>query len=226
MQILKKLWSYLVTGFFVLFPIGISIFIVWKLLQYIVSSTPSLSEQLPTFWIGLLILILVTMLTGILAKNYFGKKLIELINAIIVSIPILNKIFRAIQQIMDIVMKPPQNYLGEVVIVESVNENCWSLGFVMSRETGEISEAAGQKVVGVFIPTSPNPTKGSLLYVPESKVKKVTINTDVAMRIILSSGLVSNAKTDHLNLRTRSLGEVVRGWRAHKNLQMSVDPRD
>jgi uncharacterized membrane protein len=226
MKILKKLWSYLVTGFFVLFPIGVSVFIIWKILQYIVRSTPYLSEQLPTFWIGLLILLLITLITGILAKNYFGKKLIELINAIIVSIPILHKIFRAVQQIMDIVMKPPQDYLGEVVIVESDNEKSWSLGFVMSREASEISEAAGQNVIGVFMPIAPNPTKGILMYVPESKVRKVKIKTEVAMRIIVSSGLISNAKTDNLNLRIRSLGEVLRGWRAHKDMRMSVDPRD
>lgn len=227
-SLLKQFRSYLVAGTFVLLPVVMSVFILWKLFQWLDNVFPSMTGiEFPVMGLGVAVVLSIVMLTGIVAKNYIGKRLIELGNAIIVSIPILNKVFLAIQQIMDVMLKPQKNFLGEVVLVEYPKEDSWALGFVTSRETAEISSAIGEKLICVYVPTTPNPTSGFMLYVPESKAIKVNMSTEIAIKAIVSAGLVSSAKTDVLNTPEGNLADFIRKWKTRKRLKkMAMDPRD
>lgn len=225
---LKKMGSYFFTGFFVLLPLVVSAIILRELFHWLDRVVPSVTGlEFPVTGIGALVIVLVILLTGIVTKNYFGKKVIEIGNAVIISIPILNKVFIAVQQIMDIMLKPQKNFLGEVVVVEYPTEGSWALGFVTSRETSEISVAAGAPLICVYIPSTPNPTTGITLYVPESKVVKVDLSAEIVVKASVSGGLVSSATTDVMKSQDRTLGDVLRQWNARKaRKKVGVDPRD
>jgi len=215
----KNLRSYFVTGVFVLFPLVLSIYIIWKIFQFIDNVFPALTGiDLPVMGLGVVIFFLLILLVGMVAKNYAGKKIIEAGNSIIASIPVLNKVFIAVQQIMDVVLKPQKNFLGEVVLVEYPKEDSWTIGFVTSRETFEISDSIGETVICVYVPTTPNPTSGFMLYVPEHKVKKVNLSTEIAIKAIVSAGLVSSAKSDIVTPQELNFGDVLRKWRNKKKI--------
>ena len=144
-----------------------------------------------------------------------------------VSIPVLNKVFLAVQQIMDVVLKPQKNFLGEVVMVEYPKDDSWTIGFVTSRETSEISASIGETLICVYVPTTPNPTSGFMLYVPEYKLKKVDLSTELAIKAVVSAGLVSSAKSDIVSPQELNFSEVLRKWKNRKEYRNVIfDPRD
>ncbi len=224
--LIKKFRTYFVAGMVVLLPIVLSTFIIFKLFQWLDNVFPSITGiELPSPGLGALVIIITILFTGIIAKNFIGKKIIELGNAIIASIPVLSKIFLVVQQIMDVMIKPQKNFFGEVVVVEYPKEDSWTLGFVTSKDTPEISESVGEKTICVYVPTTPNPTSGFMLYIPEYKVKKVNLSTEMAVKAIVSAGIVSSGRTDCTTTPERSLGEVLRKWKARKK-SLIFDPRD
>lgn len=215
--ILKKFRSNLVAGAFVLLPVILSILVIYKLFQWLDNVLPSMiGIELPV-GVGVLAIISITLFTGIIAKNYLGKKLIKFGNALIVSIPGLNKIFLTIQQIMDMMLNPQKNFLNEVVVVEYPKEDSWCIGFVTSRETSEISDAIGNKMICVYVPTTPNPTSGFMLYVPESKVVKIDMSAELAIKAIVSAGMVSSSKSDHSSKSDTNLAELIKKWKVSKS---------
>lgn len=228
MTIGKNLRSYFVTGIFVLLPLVLSLFIIWKIFQFIDNVFPTLTGiDLPGMGLGVVIFFMLILLVGMVAKNYAGKKIIEIGNAIIVSIPVLNKVFLAVQQIVDVVLKPQKNFLGEVVMVEYPKEDSWTIGFVTSKETPEISEAIGEQLLCVYVPTTPNPTSGFMLYVSERKTRKVNISTEIAIKAVVSAGLVSSSKTEISSTQEQNLSEVLRRWKMRKETRAVIfDPRD
>lgn len=224
----KNVRSYFVTGIFVLFPLVLSLYIIWKIFQFIDNVFPALTGiDLPVMGLGVVIFFMLILLVGMVAKNYAGKKIIEVGNSIVVSIPVLNKVFLAVQQIMDVVLKPQKNFLGEVVLIEYPKEDSWTIGFVTSRETPEISDSIGETLICVYVPTTPNPTSGFMLYVPEHKIKKVNLSTEMAIKAVVSAGLVSSAKSDIANTQELNFGDVLRKWRNRKDYREVIfDPRD
>ena len=109
----KNIRSYFVTGIFVLFPLVLSIYIIWKIFQFVDNVFPALTGiDLPVMGLGVVIFFVLILVVGMVAKNYAGKKIIEVGNSIIVSIPVLNKVFLAVQQIMDVVLKPQKKFSG------------------------------------------------------------------------------------------------------------------
>jgi uncharacterized membrane protein len=227
-KFIKKTVSYFITGTFVVLPLVVFAIILRELFHWLDRVFPSVTGlEFQVTGIGAIIIVLIILLTGIVTKNYFGKKVIEIGNAVIISIPILNKVFIAVQQIMDVMLKPQKNFLGEVVAIQYPTEGSWALGFVTSRETSEISMATGVPLICVYVPSTPNPTTGIVLYVPESKVVKVNLNAEIVVKASVSGGLVSSATTDIMKSQDRTLGDVLRQWNARKtSKKLCVDPRD
>ena len=214
----KNLRSYFVTGVF-MFPLVLSIYIIWKIFQFIDNVFPALTGiDLPVMGLGVVIFFLLILLVGMVAKNYAGKKIIEAGNSIIASIPVLNKVFIAVQQIMDVVLKPQKNFLGEVVLVEYPKEDSWTIGFVTSRETFEISDSI-ETVICVLCSYHPNPTSGFMLYVPEHKVKnKLEYGNSHKGHCFCRIG--SSAKSDIVTPQELNFGDVLRKWRNKKITEM------
>ena len=224
----KQLKTFLFTGIIVLAPTVVSVWVIMQLVFWIDNIIPKFFKVDFPFGIGLMIILSFSILIGMVAKNYVGKKLIEAVNALIVSVPILNKVFLIVQQIMDVATRPSKNFLGQVVVVEYPKEDSWCLGFVTSRDAPEISNALGEMMICVYVPTTPNPTSGFMLYVPEHKVRDVGINTDFAIKAIVSAGMVSSAKTSAGNNSDLNFAKFLKNWKNSKIRAKSVvnDPRD
>lgn len=134
------------------------------------------------------IAILLISIIGRFARNFFGKKLIEFADTFMLRVPLFNKIYGAIKQVNDAFTVGGTNSFKTVVLVEFPREGMYSLGFLTSEQNNEIQLKTPCKVVSVFIPTTPNPTSGFLLLVPEDKVTKLDMSVSDGVKYIVSLG--------------------------------------
>lgn len=187
----KQVRSNIIAGILLLIPLVLSIIILIKLFQWVDSVLPSIigADWIPG--LGVLVILAIAYSAGLTAKNFFGKKLINTGNAIIANIPILNKVYLAIQQIVDAATLSNKGLFERAVLIEFPRPGSFGLGFVTCDKNHEFSIKAGQKLVSVFVPTTPNPTSGFLLYIPENELIDLNLPVEAAIKLVVSGGILS-----------------------------------
>ena len=190
-RFVKQVRSNIIAGILLLIPLVLSIVILVKLFQWIDSALPGVfgAEWLPG--LGILVILVAAYFTGVAAKNFFGKKLISTANAIIVNIPILNKIYIAIQQLVDAATLSKKNLFDRAVLIEFPRRGSFGIGFITCENNKDFSAKTGQKMVSVFIPTTPNPTSGFLIYFPEEELIDLNLSVEAAIKLIVSGGILN-----------------------------------
>jgi uncharacterized membrane protein len=150
--------------------------------------------QGPMFWywslVALLMAVLLISLIGRLARNYFGKKIIEVMDVTMMRIPLFNKIYAAIKQVNEAFAGNKHSF-KTVVLVEFPGPGNYSIGFITNETQGEIQKKSGKNLIGVFIPTTPNPTSGFLILVPAENVTKLDMSVADGIKYIVSLGSIS-----------------------------------
>jgi uncharacterized membrane protein len=148
----------------------------------------------PMFWYwSLMALVLAVVLisaVGVLARYYIGKKIIDWTDRVLRRVPFLNKIYSAIKQVND-AFSGNKHSFKTVVLVEFPREGIYSIGFLPSEQRDEVQQKTREKVVCVFVPTTPNPTSGFLILVPEDKVTKLDMSVADGIKYIVSLGSLS-----------------------------------
>jgi len=146
------------------------------------------------FWYwSLLALILAVVListVGVLARYYIGKRMIEWLDTAMMNVPLLNKFYGAIKQVNE-AFAGNKNSFKTVVLVEFPREGMYSVGFLTSEQRAEMQQKTRENVVAVFIPTTPNPTSGFLVLVPEDKVTRLDMSVADGIKYIVSLGSIS-----------------------------------
>lgn len=183
-------------------PIGITIWLIYTFVSFVdrvikplVPARYNPESYLPFAipGMGLLIAILVLTLLGALAANIFGRSLLDMGERIVNAVPLIRNIYSALKQIVETVFQGQQNSFKEVVLVEYPMAGSYAVAFVASQGRGVIKSVVGKgdDVVGVFIPTTPNPTSGFLLFVPRSKAIALDLTVEEAAKLIISFGMVT-----------------------------------
>jgi uncharacterized membrane protein len=155
------------------------------------------------YWslIALLVAILLIGVAGRLARNYFGKKMIEWVERVLMHVPLLNKFYGAIRQVNEAFTAGKKDSFKTVVLVEFPREGIYSIGFITSEQHNEVQQKMREKVACVFIPTTPNPTSGFLILVPETQVIKLEMSVADAIKYIVSLGSISHGYTPPPSLK-------------------------
>ena len=148
----------------------------------------------PMYWywsmVALLLAIFLIGTIGLLARNYFGRKMIEWVDSALLRIPLLNKIYSATKQVNDAFSTANKSAFRTVALVEFPHPGVYAIGFITSDQQEEVQAKTGIKVVCVFVPATPNPTSGFLLMVPEAKVIKLEMSVPDAIKYIISLGAI------------------------------------
>jgi uncharacterized membrane protein len=204
----KQIRTNVVTGILVLLPVVTTAYVFYKFFVMVDSALPSfvhaLLPQFPERWvpgIGLILLLLLSYFVGLAAKNYVGKIIIDTGNALIARIPMLNKLYLGVQQILDAMVAQKKRAFERAVLVEYPKENSWCIAFVTADTSGEIPRKTGRELVSLFVPTTPNPTSGFLLFVPRDQVIDLEMSIETAIKLVMSAGMISAEninETDHL----------------------------
>jgi uncharacterized membrane protein len=127
---------------------------------------------------------------GLLARYYIGKRMIEWLDTAMMNVPLFNKFYGAIKQVNE-AFAGNKNSFKTVVLVEFPREGIYSVGFITSEQHAEVQQKTKGKVLCVFIPTTPNPTSGFLVLVPEEQVTKLDMSVAEGIKYIVSLGSIS-----------------------------------
>jgi uncharacterized membrane protein len=193
------------TGLALILPAAISLLVVLFLFGYISHITDNLLVFLPVTWthakrpngelgemywywswVALLLTVLFICLVGRFGRNYLGRKTLEWMDLALMRIPLLNKIYGTVKQVNQSLSSNKSSF-KQVVLVTFPHARSRSLAFV----TGEQKGLGPEKLISVFIPTTPNPTSGFLLLVPESEIIKLDISVADGIKFIISLGAIS-----------------------------------
>lgn len=154
--------------------------------------------QLLVYFISLVTMIIGTCLVGFTLKIVFFAKIIKKAKELFIKIPLIKQVYTTISQIIEVAVSDREKSYQKVVMVEYPRKGIYSIGFLTSEDNFLIGSAIGreEKVYNVFIPTSPNPTSGMFIVVPESEVKILDIKIDDAIKLIISGGVILPKKKE------------------------------
>ena len=188
-----------VAGMLIALPI-VATFIILEFLINLIDSfvvpllPPSLRPEtyldyaVPGF--GLIILVVFLTLVGAVATNFLGKFFVDVTDRVLTRVPIVRSVYSVFKQIRDVFQSNTAGQYKEIAMVEYPREGSWVIGFVAGAVKGEMRQRLGENYVGIFVPTTPNPTSGFLLYVAESKLIRLSMSVEEGAKIIFSGGLV------------------------------------
>lgn len=208
-QYFRLLRFYLVTGLLVWMPLIVTVWLTWWLFKNVGLGLENLIESgygflnrlgedykilafLPNVdyfkGSGFLIALLLFLTTGFLTRNLVGRRLIRAGERILHRIPFISRVYRAVGQIRDVFVNRDGTVFQQVCLVQYPRKGIYAVAFITSREQGIVQEAIGQEMISVFLPTTPNPTSGFLLYLSPSDVTVLDISVEEAMKLIISGG--------------------------------------
>lgn len=191
-----SLKRYFLTGLLVITPIWGTILILKTLFVTVDSilGTALADLVLPDYYfpgLGIMALVLLILLAGVLATNFFGRRMVRRWEEFLDGVPIVRGIYATLKSMMDIFSFKQREKYDKVVMIQFPKNGSYCLAFVTGETREEIQSLAPEPLVHVFVPTSPNPTSGYFLLVPETEVVPVEMSVEEAMKLIVSGGFYS-----------------------------------
>ena len=187
--------NYFITGLVVLIPIGFTLYLskfLISLSSKIIPQNINPNSYLPYSIPGIEIIISILFITivGGLSLSFFGKKILKFIDDLFKRIPLLRTIYTAISQMTETFSNKDSDKKS-VVLIEYPRKGVWAVGFATKENTGEMAVKTKQKLINVFVPTTPNPTSGFLLMFPIDEVIYLNMTFEEASKFIVSAGTSS-----------------------------------
>lgn len=205
----KRFTNYLITGLMVWIPLIITVWVLWFLIRNfivglevgiagVVYQMHQIAEAYPRLYFldyieyrrgfGTLITIVLFVGTGLFTRFLVGQRIIATGERIVQRIPLISRIYRAVQQIRDTFVGREGAVFQKTVLVEYPRKGCWSVAFLTSDQPRYVESYLDQDLVAVFMPTTPNVTTGFLLYLPKEDVIEIELGTEEALKMVLSLG--------------------------------------
>ncbi len=200
---MTRLRNYFLTGFIVAAPLAITVYIVWSFIGWIDSWV---KPYIPSAWspdtylpfavpgFGVLVAIIVLTLIGFLAANIVGRSIVSVGEGLLGRMPLVRGVYKALKQIFETVLSNKNDMFRQVGLVEYPRKGVWSLVFVANEKETEINvklDKEGDPLVAVFMPCTPNPTTGFLMYVYRSEIVLLDMTIEDGAKLIVSAGLVA-----------------------------------
>ena len=195
----ERVKKHLLTGLLVWVPLGITIWV----LKVTITTMDQTLLLLPEPWrpdnllpvhipgLGVILTIAIVVGTGLLTRNVLGRRLLSFWDGLLNRIPFVNSIYNSVKQVSDTLLSSEGNSFRKVLLVRYPHPEAWSLAFQTSVAEGEIAAHMEGEYVGVFIPTTPSPVNGFYFYVRKDETIELDISVDVALKSIISMGVVA-----------------------------------
>lgn len=199
-NILLRMKAYLFTGILVTAPVTITFYMVYKLIAFIDVSVGSLIShdvQLSAYFpfnipgVGLLFLITILIIIGMFTTGYIGNLFVRLGEYIVSKMPFISSVYSLLKQVFETFFSSKKQSFNQVVLLEYPRKGLWVIGFVSAQTTGEVAENFDTKMLNVFVPTTPNPTSGFLIFVPQNDVIKLDMSVEDGLKFVISCGIVT-----------------------------------
>jgi uncharacterized membrane protein len=190
---------YLVAGLLVWVPLGITIWVLHFLVTTL-DQTLTLFPQgaqpdrllgfhLPG--LGVVLSFAILLVTGVIAANFFGARLILVWESMLGRIPVVKSIYSSVKQVSDTLLSDSGNAFRKALLVEFPHDNSWTIAFQTGTPAPAVAQHVGDDHVSVYVPTTPNPTSGYFIIVPKARVRELDMTVDEALKYVISMGVVA-----------------------------------
>nr|QIM10758.1 membrane protein [uncultured Alphaproteobacteria bacterium] len=201
MKLGAKLRAYFFTGILVTAPVAMTFYVAYKVILWVDSGVSRLlPPQLKDYYqdlpftvpgLGIVILLVVMTLVGMFAAGFVGKFFIRLGDWIVKKIPLISTVYSLLKKVFETFLSDSTSAFSKVVLLEYPRKGLWILGLVSTDTEGEVKETLQRNMVNVFVPTTPNPTSGFLIFVPAEDVVFLDMSVEDALKFIISGGIVA-----------------------------------
>jgi uncharacterized membrane protein len=197
--------TYFLTGLLVLVPLGITLWVLGlvigtmdqTLLLLPADWRPShllgLNYDLPGF--GALLTVAIVFVVGLFAQNFIGQRLVRWWEFLLAHIPVVGPLYTSVKQVSDTLLSSNGNAFRKAVLIEYPRRECYTIGFLTGAPGGDVANHLNGDYISVYVPTTPNPTSGFFLIVPRADAIELDMTVDVALKYIVSMGVVAPPPT-------------------------------
>ena len=205
-RIIPRLRAYFLAGILVTMPLTVTFLVAWWFIgfvdDYVVPWIPdgwnpdhflkeTVGFEIGLPGLGLVVLLVVITLIGALTAGFLGRMVLNIGERILARMPVIRSVYSAIKQILETVLQQQSKAFRQAVLVEYPRRGIWAIGFITGPTEGEVQNLTLQEVVNVFLPTTPNPTSGILLFVPRKDVVFLDMSVEEAVKMVISGGIVT-----------------------------------
>jgi uncharacterized membrane protein len=189
---------YLITGLLVLVPLAITVWVLATLIGLMDQSLLLLpASWRPEAWLGYripglgtLLTVLIVLVTGIIATNFFGRRILEFWEGILARVPVVKSIYYSVKQVSDTLFSDSGQAFRKALLVQYPRAGSWTIAFQTGHPGRSVAQHLPGEHVSVYVPTTPNPTSGFFLMMPVSEVVELDMSVDEALKYIISMGVV------------------------------------
>ncbi len=208
----KKLKQIFLTGLAVTVPIGLTLYILF----FLIDIMDGLLKIIPLRYhpdtllgihipgLGTIVTVILIFICGLITASYVGNKIVQSGEDLLYRIPFVRNIYQAIKRFSDTMVMDRRSSFKRVVLVEFPRKGLYTIGFVTGKPNWEIKREAGENLISVFLPTTPNPTSGYLIILPEDELVEVGMSVEEALTYIISVGIV--APSERAKRKEKSYG--------------------
>jgi uncharacterized membrane protein len=190
--------GYFMAGLLVIVPLGAVIFVISVIIRLMDRALGFIPQKFhPDIYLpfkipglGLVLFVVIVLVTGILVKNYIGRRIVDFGEYMVSKIPLVRPLYGAVKQLIVAIFGDTHEAFKRVVLVEYPRKGVYSLAFVTARTSGEIQDKIGTEMLSIFLPTTPNPTSGFFLVLPEEDTIPLSISVEDAFKLLISGGVV------------------------------------
>jgi uncharacterized membrane protein len=198
-QFKSSIRRYFITGLLVVTPIWGTYLILKTLFFAMEGVLGRILQRYAAFYIpgmGVGVLIILILFAGALATNIFGKKIVEFWHDLLQRVPLVRGVYSMLKAIVDTISLQSKSQFNKVVLIEYPRKGVYSLAFVTGVTKGEVQNITNERVINIYVPTTPNPTSGYFLLAPESDLIPLSMTVDEGMKMVISGGLFTPAIRD------------------------------
>ena len=219
-----RLRNYFLTGLIITGPLGITLYLTWSIIQWIDGWVKPLLPEvynpdnylpIPVPGFGLIVAIFGLTMVGFLTANIAGRTLVSLSESVLGRMPLVRNLYNGLKQIFVTVLSQRGQSFQKVGLVEYPRRGLWAIVFIAADAKGEVDARipGAERLMGVFLPTTPNPTSGFLLFVPERDVIVLDMTVEDAAKLVISAGLV----TPEYQTKTGELADKAKAGKNGRN---------
>jgi uncharacterized membrane protein len=199
--LLSRLRTSFLTGLVVVAPVGLTIWLIWTVVGWVdgvvlplvpYDFQPEKYIGINLRGVGVIFFLFFTIMVGWIAKGLIGRSMIRFAESFVERMPVVRSIYSGVKQIAETVFAQSDRSFEKACLIEYPRKGIWAIGFVSTMAKGEVAERASTSggLVSVFVPTTPNPTSGFLLFFPEEDVIELDMTVEDAAKLVISAGLV------------------------------------
>ncbi len=201
MKLGAKIRAYFFTGILVTAPVSITFYMAYKIILWIDAGVGRLlPPQLKTYYnalpftipgLGVVVLIVSMIVIGMFAAGFVGRFFMRLGDWIVKKMPVISTVYSLLKQVFETFLSNKNQAFSQVVLLEYPRKGIWILGFVSTETGGEVKKIMNKEMLNVFIPTTPNPTSGFLIFVPKEDVVFLQMTVEEGLKFVISGGIVA-----------------------------------